>query len=115
MGTTSSIVSPAPYRSPIIWRKPEALARRYLWQPTPGDEEDETAMSQYVDDLMKDVTAKNPPQTEFHQAVREVAESVELIVDRHPVYREQKLLERLIEPERVVMFRVPWVDDRGEI
>jgi glutamate dehydrogenase (NADP+) len=72
-------------------------------------------MSKYVDDLMQDVIAKNPPQTEFHQAVREVAESVELIVDRHPVYREQKLLERLIEPERVVMFRVPWVDDSGEI
>jgi glutamate dehydrogenase (NADP+) len=64
---------------------------------------------------MQDVIAKNPPQTEFHQAVREVAESVELIVDRHPVYREQKLLERLIEPERVIMFRVPWVDDSSEI
>ena len=72
-------------------------------------------MSKYVDDLMQDVTAKNPPQTEFHQAVREVAESVELIVERHPVYREQKLLERMIEPERVIMFRVPWVDDSGEI
>jgi glutamate dehydrogenase (NADP+) len=72
-------------------------------------------MSKYVDDLMQDVIAKNPPQTEFHQAVREVAESVELILERDPVYREQKLLERLIEPERVIMFRAPWVDDSGEI
>jgi len=72
-------------------------------------------MSKYVDDLMDDVIARNPPQIEFHQAVREVAESVELIVGRHPVYREQKLLERMIEPERVIMFRVPWVDDAGDI
>jgi glutamate dehydrogenase (NADP+) len=47
--------------------------------------------------------------------VREVAESVELLVDRHPEYRDHKILERIIEPERVVMFRVPWVDDTGEI
>ena len=72
-------------------------------------------MSRYVDELMEDVVAKNPPQIEFHQAVREVAESVELIIDRHPVYRKQKLLERMIEPERVIMFRVPWVDDAGEV
>jgi glutamate dehydrogenase (NADP+) len=72
-------------------------------------------MSRYVDELMADVVAKNPPQTEFHQAVREVAESVELIIDRHPAYRQQKILERMIEPERVIMFRVPWVDDAGRI
>jgi glutamate dehydrogenase (NADP+) len=72
-------------------------------------------MSKFVDALMEDVVAKNPPQIEFHQAVREVAESVELILDRHPEYREGKILERMIEPERVIMFRVPWVDDLGEI
>src|ERR687887_1975184 len=72
-------------------------------------------MSRYVDELMEDVVAKNPPQIEFHQAVREVAESVELIIDRHPVYRKQKLLERMIEPVRVIKFRVPWVDDTGEV
>src|SRR5436190_19062940 len=72
-------------------------------------------MSRYVDELMEDVVAMNPPQIEFHQAVREVAESVELIIDRHPVYRKQKVLERMIEPERVIMFRVPWVDDSGEV
>jgi glutamate dehydrogenase (NADP+) len=72
-------------------------------------------MSKFVDALMEDVVAKNPPQIEFHQAVREVAESVELILDRHPEYREGKILERMIEPERVIMFRAPWVDDLGEI
>jgi glutamate dehydrogenase (NADP+) len=64
---------------------------------------------------MADVVAKNPGEPEFHQAVREVAESVELALERHPEYRKEKILERIIEPERVIMFRVPWVDDRGEI
>jgi len=72
-------------------------------------------LSSYVDALMDDVVTRNPGEVEFHQAVREVAESVELVVQRHPKYREAKLLERIIEPERVIMFRVPWVDDAGEI
>ena len=72
-------------------------------------------MSEYVNNLMADVEAKNPGETEFHQAVREVAESIELVLDRNPVYRTQKILERIIEPERVIIFRVPWVDDNGEV
>src|SRR5436190_9981212 len=72
-------------------------------------------MGSFVDALMEGVKARDPRQVEFHQAVREVAESVELILDRHPEYRDAKLLERMIEPERVIMFRVPWVDDAGEI
>ncbi len=72
-------------------------------------------MSSYVDRLMDDVVAKNPGEPEFYQAVREVATSVELVIERHPLYGDQKILERIIEPERVVMFRVPWTDDRGEI
>src|SRR5438876_5576632 len=72
-------------------------------------------MSAYLETLMEDVAARNPGEVEFHQAVREVAESVELVLDRHPEYREAKILERIIEPERVVMFRGPWVDDGGEI
>src|SRR6266542_2205528 len=72
-------------------------------------------MSAYLETLMEDVSARNPGEVEFHQAVREVAESVDLVLDRHPEYREAKILERIIEPERVVMFRVPWVDDAGEI
>jgi glutamate dehydrogenase (NADP+) len=72
-------------------------------------------MSEYVSDLMAAVVAKNPGEPEFHQAVREVAESLELVFQRHPEYREAKILERIVEPERVIIFRVPWVDDRGGI
>ena len=72
-------------------------------------------MSQYVEDLIAEVKAKNPGETEFHQAVEEVVESLSLVLDRHPEYRTAKILERLVEPERVIMFRVPWMDDRGEV
>ena len=72
-------------------------------------------MSTYVERLMAAVEAKNPGELEFHQAVREVATSIELLLEREPVYREAKILERMIEPERVLMFRVPWVDDQGQI
>jgi len=71
--------------------------------------------TKYVKKLMADVVAKNQGEVEFHQAVMEVAESLELVLDRHPKYREAKILERIIEPERVIMFRVPWVDDKGQV
>jgi len=64
---------------------------------------------------MAEVKAKNPNEVEFHQAVQEVVESLTLVMDRNPEYRKKKILERLIEPERVIMFRVPWQDDKGEI
>jgi glutamate dehydrogenase (NADP+) len=72
-------------------------------------------MAGYVTSLMEAVKAKNPAEPEFHQAVQEVAESLELVLDRRPEYRSAKILERIIEPERVFMFRVPWVNDRGEV
>jgi len=72
-------------------------------------------MSEYVSRLMSEVEAKNPGEVEFYQAVREVAESLDLVFERSPKYREAKVFERMIEPERVIMFRVPWVDDHGEI
>ena len=64
---------------------------------------------------MSDVKAKNPSEPEFHQAVHEVVESLSLVLDRHPEYRKVKIIERIIEPERVIMFRVPWQDDKGEL
>ncbi len=70
-------------------------------------------MSDYLSELMADVKAKDPAQPEFHQAVQEVAESIDLVLERHPEYRAAKILERIIEPERLIMFRVPWVDDDG--
>jgi len=72
-------------------------------------------MSDYVNALIAHVKAKNPSEPEFHQAVEEVAQSLELVLERHPEYRSARILERMVEPERVVMFRVPWVDDQGEI
>jgi len=64
---------------------------------------------------MQEVIARNPAQKEFHQAVHEVVESVMPVLDRHPEFRKAKVLERIVEPERVIMFRVPWQDDRGEV
>jgi glutamate dehydrogenase (NADP+) len=72
-------------------------------------------MSDYVKNLIAEVKAKHPAQPEFHQAVQEVAESLDLVLERHPEYRSAKILERIIEPERIIMFRVPWVDDQGEV
>jgi glutamate dehydrogenase (NADP+) len=71
--------------------------------------------SDAVNAFMEQLTAKNPGQPEFLQAAREVVESVMPTVEATPAYRKAKLLERLVEPERVIMFRVPWVDDHGEI
>src|SRR5680860_1004054 len=68
-------------------------------------------MSTFVDDF----TAENPGEPEFHQAVMEVAEALEPVLDKNPRYRAAKILERIAEPERVFLFRIPWVDDKGEI
>ena len=70
-------------------------------------------MSEYVSKLMAEVKAKNPAEPEFYQTVQEVAESVSIVLDRKPQYRKAKILERIVEPERVLMFRVPWQDDKG--
>jgi glutamate dehydrogenase (NADP+) len=72
-------------------------------------------MSNHVKDFMNEIKAKNPAQPEFLQAVYEVANSVSLALEHHPEYRKAKILERIAEPERVLMFRVTWMDDAGEI
>ena len=69
----------------------------------------------YVDDVIADVKAKNANEPEFIQAVTEVLESLRVVVDSDPIYQEQAILERIVEPERVIQFRVPWVDDEGKI
>ena len=68
-----------------------------------------------VSDFMAKVIAKNPGESEFHQAVQEVVESLMPFIEENPKYRQAKILERMVEPERVIMFRVPWVDDNGDI
>ena len=69
----------------------------------------------YIDNFMDDLAAKNPGEKEFHQAVREVLESVAPYIVEHPYLLDQKILERITEPERIIIFRVPWLDDEGEV
>ncbi len=72
-------------------------------------------MSKKIEDFMAKVMEKNPDEVEFHQAVREVVESVMPFIEKNSKYQEAKILERIVEPERVIMFRVPWLDDKGQI
>ncbi len=72
-------------------------------------------MSTALTEFMNGVKAKNPAQPEFHQAVEEVIGSLLPVVDKHPEFRKANILERIVEPERVIMFRVPWVDDNGDV
>jgi glutamate dehydrogenase/leucine dehydrogenase len=72
-------------------------------------------MSQDIASFMEKVIAKNPSEKEFHQAAEEVITSVMPFIQKNPKYSKAKILDRLVEPERVLMFRVPWLDDKGEI
>jgi glutamate dehydrogenase (NADP+) len=72
-------------------------------------------MEQKVQGFMARVIAKNPGEVEFHQAVHEVVESLIPFVEENPQYKEAKILERMIEPERVILFRVPWINDKGGV
>ncbi len=72
-------------------------------------------MAEGLKAFLEEVVAKNPAQKEFHQAVEEVMESLWPVLDKRPEYRKAKIMERIVEPERVIMFRVPWVDDNGEV
>ena len=69
----------------------------------------------YIDGFMASVIARNPGEKEFHQAVREVVESVAPYITAYPHLLDLKIMERMVEPERVIIFRVPWMDDRGEV
>jgi glutamate dehydrogenase (NADP+) len=69
----------------------------------------------YIESVMISVKAKNPAEPEFHQAVKEVFDSLRLVLAKHPEYQSARLLERIVEPERVIVFRVPWFDDQGNI
>lgn len=71
-------------------------------------------MNKYVQNVLADLKTNNPNEPEFHQAATEILESLSLVFDKHPEYEKAGLLERFVEPERVIMFRVPWVDDNGK-
>ena len=73
------------------------------------------ANEQLVNDFMAKIIAKNPGEPEFHQAVKEVAESIVPFIEENPKYKAAKILERIAEPERIILFRVPWQDDKGEV
>ncbi|OQX62626.1 MAG: glutamate dehydrogenase [Desulfococcus sp. 4484_242] len=68
-----------------------------------------------MEDILKSIIARDPHENEFHQAVKEVLETIQPVLERNPEYRQAAVLERITEPERVVMFRVPWVDDAGQV
>lgn len=72
-------------------------------------------MQKKCEDFIAKVVAKNPGELEFHQAVREVVDSLAPYIEKNPKYADAKILERMVEPERVLMFRVPWIDDKGSI
>ena len=70
----------------------------------------------YVDEVIESVVAKNPAEPEFHQAVKEVLESLRVVIEANEEkYRKDALLERIVTPERQILFRVPWVDDKGQV
>ena len=68
-----------------------------------------------IERIYGDVVRRNPGEDEFHQAVREVLASLEPVLTKHPEYLERKTIERICEPERQIIFRVPWQDDRGQV
>jgi glutamate dehydrogenase (NADP+) len=75
----------------------------------------ETKTSDYVEEVIRRVKAKDPAEPEFHQAVEEVLHSLTVVLAKHPEFRETRILERITEPERVIVFRVPWFDDKGNM
>lgn len=73
------------------------------------------ALSSYIQSVLDLVKSRNPGEIEFLQAVREVLESLGPAIERNPKYQEHRILERITEPERVILFRVPWIDDKGQV
>lgn len=74
-----------------------------------------TAAHDYVESVYNRVVSRDPNETEFHQAVREFVDSIVPVLAEQPKYQEHGILERLVEPERMITFRVPWVDDQGKV
>ena len=72
-------------------------------------------MSEYTENILNNVKAQNPSEPEFHQAVEEMLGSLLVVFDRHPEYKHAKILERMVEPDSSISFRVPWMDYQGEI
>jgi len=72
-------------------------------------------LDKYIESVYQSILDKDPLQKEFHQAALEVLETLEPVIEKYPVFKEHKILERIVEPERIIQFRVPWKDKNGEI
>ena len=72
-------------------------------------------MNKYLEKVLEKVKAKNPNEPEYLQAVEEVLTSIEPVIDANPDFEKLAILERIVEPERIITFRVPWVDDNGQV
>ncbi|PKM97527.1 MAG: NADP-specific glutamate dehydrogenase [Elusimicrobia bacterium HGW-Elusimicrobia-3] len=84
-------------------------------KPSAVAEKGKKSVHDYVDGVLANVIAKNPGEKEFHQAVKEVLETLTPVLEKHPEYVKAKILDRIVEPERSITFRVPWTDDKGEV
>ncbi|MBQ8416154.1 MAG: NADP-specific glutamate dehydrogenase, partial [Clostridia bacterium] len=71
--------------------------------------------NEYLKKVLADVIKRNPGEAEFHQTVSEVLESLEPVVEKNPIYIEKGIIDMIVEPERIIKFRVPWVDDQGNV
>ncbi|MCM2267120.1 MAG: NADP-specific glutamate dehydrogenase [Elusimicrobiales bacterium] len=84
-------------------------------KPSAVAEKGKKSVHDYVNGVLANVIAKNPGEKEFHQAVKEVLETLTPVLEKHPEYVKAKILDRIVEPERSITFRVPWTDDKGEV
>src|SRR5690606_2759581 len=102
---------PAGVRPGVITNGDTFMAKSGVAPPEGGP----VSARDMLESIFAAVVRRNPGELEFHQAVREVFESIVPVLARHPEYAEVKILERICEPERQIIFRVPWEDDRGEV
>ena len=84
-------------------------------KPSAVAEKGKKSVHDYVNGVLANVIAKNPGEKEFHQAIKEVLETLTPVLEKHPEYVKAKILDRIVEPERAITFRVPWQDDKGEV
>jgi glutamate dehydrogenase (NADP+) len=84
-------------------------------KPSAVAEKGKRSVHDYINGVLANVVAKNPGEKEFHQAVKEVLETLTPVLEKHPEYVKAKILDRIVEPERSITFRVPWTDDKGEV
>lgn len=88
---------------------------RWIYTMATTEQANLTAAQQYVNEVYETVKKRNPGESEFHQAVKEILDSLVPVFAKHPKYQNESILERIVEPERIISFRVPWVDDQGKV